>query len=390
LRKRSCEEVSSSDENQDEEEGSDHEDVGRLLEEHIQWPVQNLAKVCQVVEDLVGDLLNLNRSLLVNNFFPVLQPAIGVGSAFEGWSPRENDVVYRLLIPMKPPRGHAFHLELGSAGEMLARGSCIRVELECTCTGGWLVGDMLCFLHHPEEELRKNQCPSLLRTLCTGPYLDVEKTALWFHHFVRSVWVVVPGSHHYDLRVHPSSRSCKLQLTRTNASRRTLVIEMIFGVQQGDSDIFLSSQSTNAIFTPSTMWSQSCAVAEMKFFRHMARQAPDDSFHLKCLQVFARILVGTGFSTYALKTVVMHLLTTTPLSGWRRRDFLLRLEDIMRYLRCCLEKKHLDHFFLGNERVPEEIILPSYFRMAEPLNLFQHLAQDPAAHAEALREFVDL
>ncbi|KAF1448953.1 Inositol 1,4,5-trisphosphate receptor-interacting protein-like 1, partial [Spheniscus mendiculus] len=278
-----------------------------------------------VVEDLVGDLLNLNRSLLVNNFFPVLQPAIGVGSAFEGWSPRENDVVYRLLIPMKPPRGHAFHLELGSAGEMLARGSCIRVELECTCMGGWLVEDMLCFLHRPKEELRRNQSPSLLRTLCTGSYLDVEKTALWFHHFVRSAWVVVPGSHHYDLRVHPSSRSCKLQLTRTNASRRTLVIEMMFGVQQDDSDIFLSSENTEAIFTPSTMWSQSCAVAEVKFFKHMARQVPDNSFHLKCLQLCARTLMGTGFSTYALKTAVMHLLTTTPLSGWRRRDFLLRL-----------------------------------------------------------------
>ena len=131
-------------------------------------------------------------------------------------------------------------------------------------------------------------------------------------------------------------------------------------------------------------------MAEANFFSHMARQAPHDSFHLKCLQLCACILVGTGFSTYTLKTVVMHLLTTTPLSGWRRKHLLLRLQDIMRYLRCCLEEKRLDHFFLGNERVPEEISLPPDFRTLEPLNLFQCLAQDPAAHVEALREFVEL
>ncbi|XP_074693884.1 uncharacterized protein LOC141928916 [Strix aluco] len=46
------------------------------------------------------------------------QPPIGVGSTFEGWSPCEDDAVYCLLVP---PRGHAFHLELGTPGEMPAK-----------------------------------------------------------------------------------------------------------------------------------------------------------------------------------------------------------------------------------------------------------------------------
>ncbi|NXF42032.1 IPRI protein, partial [Nyctibius bracteatus] len=145
-----------------------------------------------------------------------------------------------------------------------------------------------------------------------------------------------------------------------------------------------------ATFTPSTTWPESYAVAEVKFFRHVARQAPHNSFHLKCLQVCARILVGTGFSTYALKTVVMHLLTQIPLSNWRPRDFPSRLGDIMKYLRSCLEEKRLDHFFFGNEGVPEEVILPLDFQTAKPLNLIHHLTQDPDAHAEALREFDEL
>ncbi|KFR05783.1 Inositol 1,4,5-trisphosphate receptor-interacting protein-like 1, partial [Nipponia nippon] len=341
-----------------------------------------------VVKELVGNLLHVLQVLSSNGFFPVLQPAIGVGSSFEGWNPCEDDAVYSLLVPLQPPRGHTFHLELGTAGEMPANDSCVRVELECTCMREQLAENMLCFLHHPEEDLRRNQDPSLLRTLCTSSYLDVEKTALWFQNCVRSTWVEVPQSRRYSMKVLPSSRSCKLQLT--NAFRRTLSVEMMFGVQQGDSDIFLSSQTTEAISTPSTTWPESYAVAEVKFFRHMARHAPPNSFHLKCLQLCARILVGTGFSTYTLKTVVMHLLTTLPLSGWRRRHFLLRLQDIMRYMRCCLEEKRLDHFFFGNERVPEEIVLPPAFQAAEPLNLFQHLVQDPATQAEALHEFMFL
>ncbi|KAM6412930.1 inositol 1,4,5-trisphosphate receptor-interacting protein-like 1 [Pluvialis apricaria] len=195
-------------------------------------------------------------------------------------------------------------------------------------------------------------------------------------------------SRHNDMKVLPSSRLCKLQLT--NASGRSLFVEMVFGVQQCDSDIFLSSQTTEAIFTPSTTWAESYAVAEVKFFRHIARQAPHEALHLQCLQLFAGILVGTGFSTCICKTVAMHLLNTIPPSSWSRREFLMRLQDMLWYLRSCLEEKHLDHFFFGNENMPQDIILPSAFQMAEPLNLFQHLEQDPAAHVKAMRECDEL
>ncbi|NXT58445.1 IPIL1 protein, partial [Pluvianellus socialis] len=293
-----------------------------IFAKRVQWSVQSLAYRSRVVQKLVGDLLNVFQDRLSNTFFPVLQPAIGVGSAFEGWNPHEQDAVYRLLVPLKPPRGHTFHLEMGTAGEMPAKLSCIRMELECTCTSDQPGENTLCFLHHPKEELRRKQGASLLGTLCTGSYLDAQKTARWFQQLVMSAWGDMPQSRHYTMKVLPSSRSCKLQLT--NASGETLFIELVFGVQQGDSDIFLTSETTEvAISIPSTMWPESYAVAEVKFFRHMARQVPLDAFHLKCLQLCAHIVVGTGFSTYTLKTVVMHLLNTLPLSSWSRREFLM-------------------------------------------------------------------
>ncbi|NWY54027.1 IPIL1 protein, partial [Chionis minor] len=336
-----------------------------------------------LVEELVGDLLGVLQEFLANSLFPLLQPAVGVGSTFEGWSPNEDQAVYRLLVPLRPPHGHAFHLELGTSREILAKGSRVRVELECTCTWEQLVENTPCFLHYPEEELRRK--PSLLSTLCSGSYLDVQKTARWLQNLVRSAWLLVPQSRHYNMKVLPSSRSCKLQLT--NIAGVTLCVELLFGVQQGSSDIFLSSQAREAIFTPSTMWPESYAVAEAKFFRHMALH---DTCHLKCLQVCTRILMGTGFSNYIMKTVVMHLLNTIPPSRWSREEFLLWLQHIMEYLHGCLEEKRLNHFFFGNENVPKEIVLPPTFELAEPLNLFQHLLHDKHAHAKALLEFDEL
>ncbi|NWV10279.1 IPIL1 protein, partial [Ptilonorhynchus violaceus] len=335
-----------------------------------------------------------------NSFYPVPQQAIGVGSAFEGWSPCERDVVYRVLVPLSPPPGHAFHLELNSAGQTAARTFCVRVEQLCTCRREQLGKKPLCFLHHSEEELRQKQKPSLLKTLCTGSYLDVKKTLRWFHKLVRSAWLRLPESSSWHLVFQPSSRSCQFRLSQ---GKQSLTLEMLLGVRQGDSDIFVisqpaetqkggssisvSSQPAEADSMPSTAWPESYAVAEVKFFRHIARQVPRESLHLKCLQVFTCILRGAGFSSSTWKTVLMHLLSSVPLSRWRRREFARRLWDIMAYLRRSLQSKRLEHFVLGNTRLPAEISLPPATGTVEPLNLFEHLARDPAAHAEAMRAY---
>ncbi|NXR41740.1 IPIL1 protein, partial [Zosterops hypoxanthus] len=338
-----------------------------------------------VVMDLMDKVTDIFRRGLSNSFYPVPQQAIGVGSAFEGWSPHAHDLVYRVLVPLSPPPGHAFQLELDTAG-MLRRNACVRVQLLCTCTRGQLGDDMLCFLHHPEEELRRRQEPSLLHTLCTGAYLDVQKTVHWFHRFVRVAWLTLPESRHWCLRSQPSGRSCKFQLSK---DKESFAIEIVFAVRQGDSDVFVGSQPAEAGIL-STTWRETYAVAEAKFFRHVSRQAPRDSWHCKCLQLLARFQTGRGFSSYALKTVVMHLLNTLPPMQWRRGDFRQRLVDILKYLHHSLETKQLRHFVLGNASLPTEISLPSSFRAAEPPNLFQHLEISPHAHAEAVQEYIHL
>ncbi|NXT07142.1 IPIL1 protein, partial [Prunella fulvescens] len=356
-----------------------------------------------VTAELMESLRRVFVDSVSDSFYPVPQEAIGVGSAFEGWSPREWDGVYRVLVPLNPPPGHAFHLELNSAGQMAARTFSVRVELACTCKREQLGEKLLCFLHHSQEELWRKQKRSLLETLCTGSYLDVEKTSHWFCQLVRCSWLHVPQSYSWHLVFQPCSRSCQFQLSR---GKKSVMVEILFGVRQGDSDIFVvsqpteaqkgscsgfvSSQAAEAKSMASTAWAESYAVAEAKFFRHIARQLPCESVHLKCLQVFTSVLSGTGFSSSTWKTVVMHALTIVPLSRWSRREFARRLWDIMAYLHCCLQWKRLEHFVLGSERLPAEISLPPAAQRLEPLNLFEHLARDPAAHREAMQAYGQL
>lgn len=86
-------------------------DLGWLLEEHRQWPVENLQTGCEGTMALMGNFTTVARCVLRRTFFLVLQGAIGFGNAFEGWSALEEEMVYHVLLPLTPPRGHTFPLE---------------------------------------------------------------------------------------------------------------------------------------------------------------------------------------------------------------------------------------------------------------------------------------
>ncbi|XP_064922587.1 inositol 1,4,5-trisphosphate receptor-interacting protein-like 1 [Columba livia] len=392
LRKRSHEperEEESSGNNVEEEhqeKNDDTNDPGRFFEDPIQRPVQNRDRDCEAVKNLVQKFIDLFKYEFSNTWYPVVQKALEVGTAFEGWSPQEVDITHHLLVSLKPPRGHIFQLEPGPSWPV--RNFRIRVELECTCEKQQRTAETRCFLHDPEEEQRRKEGPNILDDLCTDSYLDVQKTAHWFQKMVRRFWKDLLESATHRLMVLPSDRSCKFRVTQ--GWEKSLLTELMFGVQEGDSDIFLSSQYAEAAYTPSTIWPETYAVAERKFFSYIASQAQPDICHLRCLQLCVSSLLGRDFYIYTLKTVVMHLLTIIPLSRWHKDAFTERLEDIMLYLQRCLNKKGLNHFFIGNDNVPEEIILPLELQTAKWLNLFQHLEHNPDAYEEAWLDFLVL
>ncbi|XP_074005932.1 inositol 1,4,5-trisphosphate receptor-interacting protein-like 1 [Numenius arquata] len=244
LSKRSCRPGNSSTEGTttDQAEREESQEKARVALHGRRISAQHLLDLSEsftMVEELVDELLRICGKLSRNSFMPQPRPVIGVSSTLGAWSGCEEDAIYRLLVPLKPPRGHAFHVDTGTASkDTPERKASLRVELQCTCMREQLAEDMLCFLHHPQKELRERQGPSLLGTLCTGPYLDTDKTSRWLQILLKSAWAVMPQSTHCRLTVLPSRHSCKLRLM--HASGSTILIEMLFGVKQGDSYVFLS------------------------------------------------------------------------------------------------------------------------------------------------------
>ncbi|GAB0177905.1 inositol 1,4,5-trisphosphate receptor-interacting protein-like 1 [Grus japonensis] len=150
---------------------------------------------------------------------------------------------------------------------MPVRKSCLYVQLECTCTREQLVGVILCFLHHCQDDLRRNQESSLLHTLCSGSYLNVEKTSRCIQMLlVKAAWQVIPQSQHCWLTVLPSSCSCKLQLK--NASEGTLSIEMRFELWLDDSDDFRTIKRNFLLLLDDSL-RQLCCCLEEKCLNHL-------------------------------------------------------------------------------------------------------------------------
>lgn len=55
-----------------------------------------------------------------------------------------------------------------------------------------------------------------------------------------------------------------------------------------------------------------------------------------------------------------------------------------------LEKTDLDHFVVGNKRLPVVIGFWPDFGVVEPPKLFRHLVNDPSADTEAIRDYTGL
>ncbi|CAN0058771.1 unnamed protein product [Bubo scandiacus] len=228
----------------EEEDKQEHEDLTEAHSIDASLAVfspssrHRLLEMCKVLKELVGDLLGVCRVLCKSTFMPLMHPATGMDSTGETWSIEEDSISYGLFVILQPPPGHSFSLEQDSSGQLPARPLRIHVALECMCWREQLLGHMLCFLHHHDDKLRRDQSSHLLRTLCTCSYLDMEKVTCWVSVLVRSAWLLLPQSRHCRLTVLPSSRSCRFQLAST--SEMDITIEMRFAVQPGSSDTYLS------------------------------------------------------------------------------------------------------------------------------------------------------
>ncbi|NXG43965.1 IPIL1 protein, partial [Psilopogon haemacephalus] len=144
------------------------------------------------------------------------------------WKVQENSIIYSLIVILQPPHGHTFSLEPDTRGQMPVKSLKVHVGLECTCSREQLWGDTVCFLHHPDDRLPKDQSSYLLCNLCTRSYLDVEKVTSWVQRLVSSAWLLLPQSYHWQLTMLPSSTSCDFKVT--GISKVNICTKLYFAV----------------------------------------------------------------------------------------------------------------------------------------------------------------
>ncbi|XP_064008811.1 inositol 1,4,5-trisphosphate receptor-interacting protein-like 2 [Pogoniulus pusillus] len=165
----------------------------------------------------------------------------------------------------------------------------------------------------------------------------------------------------------------------------SMAVRLIPAIPLGDA-LYLTAlppEGAQAPPAPAALWSLNASRQEQRLLSWLKEQAPATSCHLKCLQILKglRDLRGQGLeepfcsqwgrvlSSYVLKTALFSLLLRGPLEAWDGRFLVERLEDLVLYLRDCLRKQVLMHFFLGNASLPEAVVLPRFLKEATPVNL---------------------
>ncbi|XP_032085349.1 inositol 1,4,5-trisphosphate receptor-interacting protein-like 1 [Thamnophis elegans] len=374
-------------------EPEDYESKKKWLEDFYEQHIEtgDMSSLCDFVEMLVNDVLEESR----DQKLLLLENCIGVGSAFEGWS-TEVSKTFCVLVPILPPKGYSFHIETSDSEGAPCKHGHILVEAECLCKRERLLGDVVCSLHHPERELsQEEQSKSLMHVLCTNSHLNGEKTAQWFQALVSKAWDTLGLKYNLSLIIQNSNKRCQLKVDLE--SREEIFIDILLGVQQGDSLIFMTIGGDPKDHLNGMVWRQTFAIQELLFFKWVSQRAPKDSCHLKCLQIlvfFRESMIldkkNLVLTNYHYKTCLMHLLLLGPLSSWEPGQITQRLQDLLLKMNTALEEKYLEHFLIGNVGLPIQIPLPKSLRSAAPFNLFEYLAQIPILHMEAVNEFVQV
>ncbi|CAH6787925.1 inositol 1,4,5-trisphosphate receptor-interacting protein-like 1 [Phodopus roborovskii] len=365
---------------------------------YIQNAIRDLPCTCEFVESFVDDLIEACRVLSRQEAHPQLEDCLGIGAAFEKWGTLHETHKFDVLVPIVPPQGTMFVLEMRDPA-LGRRCGCVRVDSKCMCKHEKLLGDVLCLVHHHRDHSTiLSKCTSSLKAaLCTGSHLDVCKTVQWFRNMVGNAWALVAHKYNFKLTLPPSTTSCKLRLDYR--SGRFLSISLVLGVQREDTLVYLVSQAPEREQLTSVDWPESFAACEHLFLKLVGRFAPENTCHLKCLQIILSLqdhqMLPPGASrpiltSYHFKTALMHLLLRLPLTEWQHSMLSQRLQDLLWFLGQGLQQRSLHHFLIGNTFLPLTIPIPKTFRNAEPVNLFQHLVLNPVAHSQAMEEFHNL
>ncbi|XP_035255279.1 inositol 1,4,5-trisphosphate receptor-interacting protein [Anguilla anguilla] len=378
---------------------------GGFYERCVRGASQERWRALEFVEGFSDDLLGALRRTLGGEADLRVEDCVGVGSVYESWRAGEP-LACDLLVPLAPPEPYRFSFRLWHGpgnGARPVRQASGRIRLEgpagdeagCLCATTGPEEDVLCLVHGPRATTNADVLESLLCSKDT-PYLARDRVTKWFRTAVAKAWGQI--SHKYDFELTFRNPDSPGALRVRFRSGKTVVFNLTPVVRFEDSDAyFVSHFASDAGDRSPTSWPLSFAVYEKRLLKHLAERLPEDSCHLRCLQIVSflhkkqvGLTGGTSLSVYHLKTALLHLLLDKRPSEWSATHLENRACDLLEFVREGLRKTELLHALIGNGRVPKEVGIPPVFRAAEPVDLFRPLAAQERLRAGAAEHFGEM
>ncbi|KAJ8248134.1 hypothetical protein GJAV_G00238710 [Gymnothorax javanicus] len=381
--------------------------LSSFCESCIRASVQEGRRTCEFVEGFADDLLEALRSSSDRDSEMELEDCLGVGSTFEGWRV-DKPLTCDLIVPFTPPEAYAFTFCLWcgpNPGDFPPdMQGCGRIKVgearmdgsDCLCGTARLGEDMLCLLHRKGDRPKPTDGSDDLLCFKNSPYLDKDQVMKWFQISVTKAWGRI--SHKYEFELTFRNLDAPGALKVRFRSGRVIVLNITPVVQFENTDAYFVSHFPSEDGSCSdTYWSLSFAVYEKKLLRHLAKNLPENSCHLRCLQIMSFLhkkqegLTGkSALTNYHLKTAVLHLVLRTRSSAWQPENLEPRLHDLLSFLEKSLQEKRLCHVLVGNPKVPKEIGIPAVFRSAESVNLFRPLVLQRQLYSRTVEHFQEM
>ncbi|KAK1163668.1 inositol 1,4,5-trisphosphate receptor-interacting protein-like [Acipenser oxyrinchus oxyrinchus] len=210
-----------------------------------------------------------------------------------------------------------------------------------------------------------------------GVLLSAEKIRQWFQSLsdrtLPALRQIFPGST-FRFQQHGPARN--LILTKDG---KELNIDIVPAIAY-ENAFLVAKQCSSQINLPNEVtWRLSLSTSERDFFKEMKRNLPNNSCHLKCLQILKYLRENDdqlypssqfthGLHSYYLKTALFHLVMESPSQAWAAGCLEQRLREMIGYLIDRMVDGNIPHIFLGNQL---HLGNPQW-RLGVPLKFFRH------------------
>ncbi|KAM9306000.1 inositol 1,4,5-trisphosphate receptor-interacting protein-like 2 [Gastrophryne carolinensis] len=352
-----------------------------FYEQHIRLSPHVLGHSKAHVSQIVGELIRVGKSKQHDAGIIFRGDFVQIGSAYEQHKINSPDC-FDLLVPLKMPQSLKFE-------PLFARGKELVPELQ---------GTMICGVTAPKKSEWVKTYKQFSDCFCTevGPHHALSSTSVlkWFHWKIQRCLNVI--RYQYEERSYITLSVCDNKLILKILPRSDYVcchismsVRLIPAFHLGDS-VFLTAQPWFSVqhqdgLSLESYWGINFSKYEQKLLNWFKDQAPANSCHLKCLQIMKSLRdLGAKtfqpsfssswrsiFSSYNLKTALFYLLLQIPFDKWGDSFLMERMTDYFTFLKECLQKETLMHFFLGNSSLPNFVTLPKMFKEAISVNLLE-------------------